>query len=122
MKLKNVVKWNEKTFGRIVARKRNIPFIVDVFLDHSTYDKFRDYLAKNGFSESDALVNILERGMATYWLQEFKYLKQDYLPMKKLFEEYKKDNEVFKAIERQNEQLQKILEEKGQRQKLSMNR
>lgn len=105
-------------FGRIAARKRNIPVIVDVFLDHSTYDKFRDYLAKNGFSESDALVNILERGMVTYWLQEFKHLKQNYLSMKKLFEEYKKDNEAFKAIEKQNEQLQKLLEEKGQQQKI----
>jgi hypothetical protein len=105
-------------FGRIAARKRNVPIIVDVFLDHSTYDKFRDYLAKNGFSESDALVNVLERGMATYWLQEFKQLKHNYLPMKKLFEDYKKDNEAFKALEKQNERLQKILEEKGQQQKI----
>jgi len=105
-------------FGRIAGRKRNVPVVVDVFLDHSTYDKFRDYIAKNNASESDALVNVLERGMATYWLQEFKHLKQNYLPMKKLFEEYKKDNEVLKAIGKQNEQLQKILDEKRQEQKI----
>jgi len=106
-------------FGRIAGRKRNVPVVVDVFLDHSTYDKFKDYLTKNNASESDALVNVLERGMATYWLQEFKHLKQNYLPMKKLFEEYKKDNEVLNAIEKQNEQLQKILDEKGQEQKIT---
>ena len=105
-------------FGRIAGRKRNVPVVVDVFLDHSTYDKFRDYIAKNNASESDALVNVLERGMATYWLQEFKHLKQNYLPVKKLFEEYKKDNEVLKAIGKQNEQLQKILDEKRQEQKI----
>ena len=104
-------------FSRIAGRKRNVPVVVDVFLDHSTYDKFKEYLTKNNASESDALVNVLERGMATYWLQEFKHLKQNYLPMKKLFEEYKKDNEVLKAIEKQNEQLQKILDEKGKEQK-----
>jgi len=87
---------------------------IDVFIDHTTYDKFRVYTAKNGLDESSALVQVLERGMTDYWLQEFKQLKQNYLPMKKLFEDYKKDNEAFKALEKQNEQLQKILKEKDQ--------
>jgi uncharacterized protein with von Willebrand factor type A (vWA) domain len=56
--------------------------------------------------------------MANYWLQEFKHLKQNYLPMKKLFEECKKDNEALRAIEKQNEQLQKRLEEKSQQRKI----
>jgi len=56
--------------------------------------------------------------MANYWLQEFKRLKQNYLPMKKLFEEYKKDNETLKAIEKQNEQLQKTLEGKNPQKKI----
>ena len=104
-------------FGRVLKEK-NIPVVIDIFLDHLAYDKFRAYVTKNGIDESSALVQVLERGMANYWLQEFKRLKQDYLPMKELFEEYKKDNEALKAIKKQNEQLQKILEEKGQQQKI----
>jgi len=103
--------------GRIL-RKKNTPVTIDIFIDHLTYDKFRAYATKNGLDESSALIQVLERGMANYWLLEFKHLKQNYLPMKKLFEEYKKDNKVFKAIEKQNEQLQKILKEKGQHQKI----
>jgi hypothetical protein len=104
--------------GRILKEKKNMPVTIDIFLDHSTYDKFRAYVTKNGLDESSALVQVLERGMANYWLQEFKHLKQSYFPMKKLFEEYKKDNDALKAIEKQNAQLQKILEEKGQQQKI----
>lgn len=102
--------------GRIL--KKNMPVTIDIFLDHLTYDEFRAYATKNGLDESSALIQVLERGMANYWLQEFKHLKQNYLPMKKLFEEYKKDNEVFKAIEKQNEQLQKILDEKDLQEKI----
>ena len=104
-------------FGRII-REKNVPVTVDIFLDHLTYDKFRAYVTKNGLDESSALVQVLERGMANYWLQEFKHLKQNYLPMKKLFEECKKDNEALRAIEKQNEQLQKRLEEKSQQRKI----
>ena len=100
--------------GRILEEKKNMPATIDIFLDHLNYNKFRAYVTKNGLDESSALVQVLERGMANYWLQEFKHLKQNYLPMKKLFEEYKKDNEALQAIERQNEQLRKILEERGQ--------
>lgn len=103
--------------GRILKEKKNMPVTIDIFLDHLTYDKFKVYFTKNGLDENSALVQVLERGMANYWLQEFKRLKQNYLPMKKLFEEYKKDNEALKAIEKQNERLQKILKEKGQQQK-----
>ena len=103
--------------GRVLKEKKNMPVTIDIFLDHSTYDKFRAYATKNGPDESSALVQVFERGMANYWLQGFKHLKQNYLPMKKLFEEYKKDNEALRAIAKQNEQLQKRLEEKSQQQK-----
>lgn len=103
-------------FGHVL--KKNMPVTIDIFIDHSTYDEFRAYVKKNSLDESSALVLVLERGMTNYWLQEFKHLKQNYLPMKKLFEEYKKDNETLKAIEKQNERLQKILEEKGKQQKI----
>jgi hypothetical protein len=98
---------------RMVRRKRDAPVIIEVFLDYSTHEKFRDYLAKNNLDESNALVNVLERGMANYWLQYFKQLKQNYQPMKKVFEEYRKDNEALKALVQQNKQLRKILEEKS---------
>ena len=104
--------------SHIFKGKRNVLVTIDIFLDHLTYGKFRAYTAKNGLDESSALTYVLERGMTNYWLQEFKQLKQNYLPMKKLFEEYKKDNDALKAIEKQNAQLQKILEEKGQQQKI----
>jgi len=100
--------------GRILKEKMTVT--IDVFLDHSTYNRFRAYVTKNGLDENTALVQVLERGMGNYWLQEFKRLKQNYLPMKKLFEEYEKDNKTLEAIEEQNEQLEKILEDKGHQQ------
>jgi len=104
--------------ARILKEKKNMPVTLDIFLDHPTYDKFRAYVTKNGLDESTALVQVLERGMTNYWLQEFKHLKQSYLPMKRIFEDYKKDNEAFTALEKQNEQLQKI-PEKSQKQKIT---
>ena len=102
-------------FGHIIKEK-NMPITIDIFLDHPTYDKLRAYATWNSLDESRSLLLVLERGMANYWLQEFKNLKQNYLPMKKLFEEYKKDNNTLEAIEEQNEQLEKILEDKGHQQ------
>jgi len=103
--------------GHVFRKERYAPVTIDVFLDQPTYDKFRGYLAKNGLDECNALVNVLERGMANYWLQEFKQLKQDYPRMERLFKEYEKDNEVLKALIRQNEQLQNLLEEESQQKK-----
>ena len=105
--------------GRILKEKKNMLVAIDVFLDHPTYNRFRAYVTKNGLDESTALVQVLERGMGNYWLQEFKHLKQNYLPMKRIFEDYKKDNEAFIALEKKNEQLQKILKEK-ERQKTAI--
>jgi len=105
----------KEMLGHMVRKRKGAPVITDVFLDHSTYDRFRAYIAKNGFDESEALVNVLERGMANYWLQEFKQLKQGYLPMEKLFKEYEKDNQLLKALEQENEQLKKILEDEQRR-------
>jgi len=83
---------------------------LEVFLDKSTYEQFRDYVMKNRLSESDAVVKILERGMANYWLFEFKQMKASYMRIKKLFEELKKDNELLKAMQMENERLKNILE------------
>jgi cell shape-determining protein MreC len=105
----------------LLRGKKDVLVTIDVFVDHATYDKFRAYTAENGLDESTALMQVLERGMNNYWLQEFKQLKQNYLPMKKLFEEYKRDNEALKALEKQNEQLQKILKEKGRQRKTPIN-
>jgi cell shape-determining protein MreC len=101
--------------GAFFKDKKKMPVTIDIFLDHSVYEKFRTYIAKNGLDESSAVVQVLERGMANYWVQEFKCLKQNYPFMEELFKEYKKDNEVLKALMRQNEQLQKLLEEKPTR-------
>ena len=99
-------------FSHMVRGEKGEPVILDAFIDQATYDKFVAYRKKKGLSESGALVDILERGMANYRLQEFKHLKQNYTHIEKLFTEYKKDNEILKALLRQNEQLREILEEK----------
>jgi cell shape-determining protein MreC len=100
-------------------RKKSSIVVLDVLLDRSTYDRFRAYAKKNGMDENTALVNVLERGMTNYWLQEFKQLKQSYSLLEKLFEEYSKDNEVLAALEQQNEQLQNLLDTKNQQEKPS---
>jgi len=99
-------------FSRMIRGKKGEPVILDAFIDHATCDKFVDYCKKKNLSESDALVDILERGMANYWLQEFKHLKLDYMHIEKLFTEFEKDNKILKALMQQNEQLRKIMMEK----------
>jgi hypothetical protein len=97
-------------FSRLVFGKKGEPAVLEAFLDKSTYERFRDYVMKNRLSESDAVVKILERGMANYWLFEFKQEKANYMHIKKLFKEFKKDNELLKAMQMENEQLKNILE------------
>jgi hypothetical protein len=97
-------------FSRLVFSKKGEPAVLEAFLDKSTYERFRDYVMKNRLSESDAVVKILERGMANYWLFEFKQMKESYMRIKKLFEELKKDNELLRAMQMENEQLKNILE------------
>ncbi|WEU39815.1 MAG: hypothetical protein OdinLCB4_004915 [Candidatus Odinarchaeum yellowstonii] len=95
--------------NRIVFGKRGEPAVLDVFLDKSAYERFRDFVMKNHLSESDAIAKILERGMANYWLIEFKLMKESCMRLKKLFSEYKKDNELLRTIQIENEQLKNIL-------------
>jgi hypothetical protein len=101
--------------GRMGKNRGDTPVLIDVFLDHSTYDRFKAFAVKNGLDESGALVRVLGRAIANYWLMDFKRLKQSYLPMEKLFKEYKRDNGLLKALEQQNEQLRKILETANQK-------
>jgi hypothetical protein len=97
-------------FSQLVFGKKGEPAVLEAFLDKSTYELFRDYVMKNRLSESDAVVKILERGMANYWLFEFKQMKTSYMRIKKLFVELKKDNELLKAMQMENERLKNILE------------
>jgi hypothetical protein len=97
-------------FSRLVFGKKGEPAVLETSLDKSTYERFRDYVMKNRLSKSDAVVKILERGMANYWLFEFKQMKASYMHIKKLFEELKKVNELLKAMQMENEQLKSILE------------
>lgn len=98
--------------GRFQKRKSR-SVIVDVFLEYETYNKFKVNQTKRGLDEGSALVEVLDRGMADYWLQEFKQLKQGYLPMEKMFTEFKRDNELLKALEHENEELKGILKDKS---------
>lgn len=99
--------------SRIIFSKKGETAIIDVFLDRATYERFKSYTVKNQLDESSALISILKRGMANYWLEEFKQMKESHTHIKKLFEEYKKDNEILKALQKENEQLKKILGEKN---------
>jgi hypothetical protein len=99
-------------FSHIIKGRKGEPVILDAFIDHATYDKFVAYRKKKNLSESDALIDILKRGMTNYWLQEFKHLKLDYTHIEKIFAEFEKDNKILKALMKQNEQLRKILTEK----------
>jgi len=85
--------------------------IIDVFLEHEVYNRLKAYQTKRGLDEGTTLVEVLERGMATYWLQVFKQLKKSHAPIRKMFLEFKRDNETLKAIESENERFAAILEE-----------
>jgi hypothetical protein len=97
-------------FSRLVFGKKGGPAILEVFLDNSTYERFRAYITVNRLNESDAIVKILERGMDNYWLHEFKQMKASYSHIKKLFEECKRDNELLNTLQSENKQLKSILE------------
>ena len=99
----------------------NEPILIDVFLDHSIYDKFKSYVLQNNLEESSALVNVLENGMANYWLEEFKELKQRYQLMQRISRKYKEDRRVFEALTLQNEQLRKLLDEIQQENSITSN-
>jgi len=101
--------------GRMRKNKKDAPVLIDVFVEYSTYDRFRAFAARNGLDENGAVVRVLERGMANYWLMGFKRLKQSYLPMEKLFKEYRRDNELLNALEQQNERMRKISETVNQK-------
>ena len=55
------------------------------------------------------MIEVLQRGMANYWLLEYKRLKENYKLVEHLFNKYKKDNEVLTRLEQENEDLKKIL-------------
>jgi len=89
--------------------------VVDVFLEHGTYDRFKAFQTASRLDETHALVQVLQRGMTDYWLQEFKHLKESYSPLEKMFTEFKRENEMLKAIERENEELENILKDNAKR-------
>jgi cell shape-determining protein MreC len=97
-------------FSRLIFRKKGESAILEAFLDNSTYERFKAYVAANSLNESNAMVKILERGMANFWAHEFKQMKTSYLHIKKLFEEFKRDNELLNALQKENEQLKSTLE------------
>ena len=117
MTVPTVLEEVKRIVGCPMRRKEDITAVIDVFLDHATYNKFRAYLAKSGLDESTALVNVLERGMANYWLQTFKELKNDYPRIENLLNDYRRYNETLKALELENERLQKILQNEVQHRK-----
>ena len=84
--------------------------MVDIFLDHPTDKKFKQHIATRNIDESQALAEVLERGLANYWLLEFKRLKENYHHIKPLYDEFKKENETLNKLEEENENLKKILE------------
>jgi hypothetical protein len=43
----------------MIRKKREAPVVINMFLDRSTYDRFRAYVAENSLDESNALINVL---------------------------------------------------------------
>jgi hypothetical protein len=93
--------------------------MLDAYLDSSTYDRFKAYLAEHQLTESTALINVLERAMTNFWPLEFKQLKQSYSLLDKFYREYSRDQDVLSALEQQNETMKRLLDERGQQKKLS---
>ena len=108
--------------GRIFRKKKCAPVTIDVFLDRATNDRFRAFIEKNGLDENAALVQVLERGMANYWLQIFKQMRQNYSLLERSFKEYSKDNEVLSELEQQTDRLRSFLETKLHEKTLSTHR
>ncbi len=96
-------------FGRGAKAKQEKPLIVDVFVGNENAEEFKRYVASRRIDESQALAEVLERGIGNYWLLEFKRLKENYRNVEPMFIEYKKDNETLNKLYEENEKLRKIL-------------
>ncbi|MCW4047361.1 MAG: hypothetical protein NWE99_07360 [Candidatus Bathyarchaeota archaeon] len=92
------------------TKTKNEFVTIDLFLDPEIFEEFKLYQAKNKLDESDALTNVLQRGIANYWLLEYKQLKENYRLIKRLLYKYEKDNAIFKKLSQENEKLKAILE------------
>ncbi len=95
--------------GRKTKTKSKI-CTIDVFLDFETFDKFMLYAKKNDLGESEALAEVLQRGMSNYRILEYKRLKENYKRIESLHNEYKKDYEILAQLEHENENLKNTLE------------
>ena len=101
-----------KMLGRIFGKKKCAPVTIDVCLDRAANDRFRAFIEKNGLDENTAFAQVLERGMANYWVQVFKQLRQNYSLLERASKEYSKDNEVLSELEQQTDRLRSFLEMK----------
>ena len=90
----------------------NSVVILNIPVDGLTYTRLKTYIENDNTNENTALAKVLERGMANYWLQWYKQLKQNYPLLEKLLQERVRDNEILSALEQQNKQLQYLLSEK----------
>jgi len=83
--------------------------ILDVFLDRITHEKLVEYCRKNSFVLSTGFVKATERGMRFFRAVYYKEMKQDYVLLKKLAEEYENDSRALRQLEEENQTLRQIL-------------
>jgi len=98
-------------FKQDEGKKEEKRFILDIFLDYEIKDKFNLFMSDNNLDESNALIQVLKRGMDNYWLLKYKQLKGNYFYIEKKFNEYKLDNETLIQLEQENEKMRKLLTE-----------
>jgi hypothetical protein len=83
--------------------------ILDVFLDRRTHESLVEYCRKNSLDLSTGFVKATERGMRFFRAVYYKEMKQDYVLLKKLAEEYENDSRALRQLEEENQTLRQIL-------------
>jgi hypothetical protein len=97
------------TQGRFAHQTEEKQVILEVFLDRNTNEKLVEYCRKNSFDLSTGFVKATERGMRFFRAVYYKEMKQDYVLLKKLAEEYENDSKALKQLEEENHALRQIL-------------
>jgi len=83
--------------------------VLDVFLDRKTHKSLVEYCRQNKFDLATGFVKATERGMKFFRAAYYKEMKQDYLLIKELAEEYERDNKLLRQLVDENERFRQIL-------------
>lgn len=84
---------------------------LELTIDSSLYERIKERAYKDGTTESEALLEALDRGMRDFGLHLMGEYKEDWAVVEQLNQECQQDNAVLKAIEVQNERFRQTLDE-----------